>query len=113
MGNVEPAPEEMVLTTVWLQKSLNKLGANIEVDGIPGNQTREAVKLFQKAVGIDQDGLVGPTTLDRLNKALADGKILILPDAPEIKLPPPGAEKPDNLAPTFWGRVWALFQKKG
>ena len=113
MGDVEPEPEEMILTTVWLQKSLNKLGANIEVDGLPGLQTREAIKLFQKAVGLDNDGLVGPATLEALNKALAEDKVIILPDAPEIKLPPPGAEKPDNLAPTFWGRVWALFQKKG
>lgn len=113
MGDVEPKPEEMVLTTVWLQKSLNKLGAKIEVDGLPGNQTREAIKLFQKAVNIDVDGLVGPATLDALNKAITANKVIILPEAPEIKLPPPGTEKPDNLAPTFWGRVWALFQKKG
>lgn len=31
---------------------------------------------------------------------------------PEIKLPPPGAVKPD-LAPTFWGRVANLFKPKG
>lgn len=112
MGNVELKPEEQTLSTVWLQNSLNKLGAKIEVDGVPGPQTRAAIKLFQKAEGLEEDGLVGPATLSALNKALTDGKIVILPEAPEIKLPPPGQQAPHDLAPTFWGRVWDLFKPK-
>lgn len=113
MNGVEPTPEEQTLSTVWLQKSLNKLGAHIEIDGIPGPQTREAIKLFQKAIGIEIDGLVGPKTLDELNKALDKNKVIILPEAPEIKLPPPGQQASKDLAPTFWGRVWDLFKAKG
>lgn len=111
MGAVEPKPEEQILSTVWLQKSLNSLGANIEVDGIPGPQTREAIKLFQKAFKLEQDGLVGPKTLDAIQDALKKGDKLILPTAPEIKLPPPGKEASHDLSPTFWGRVWDLFVK--
>ncbi len=109
MGNIEPQPEEQVLSTVWLQKSLNRLGAHIEVDGIPGPQTRAAIKLFQQASGLTDDGLIGPDTLDAINKALAANKVVIHPEAPEIKLPPPGQQSPKELAPTFWGRVWDLF----
>lgn len=112
LGNVELKEEEQVLSTVWLQKSLNTLGAKIEVDGVPGPQTRAAIALFQKAVGLDPDSLVGPATLDALNKALAEGKVLIQPEAPEIKLPPPGQQAPSTLAPTFWGRVWDLFRPR-
>lgn len=111
MGGVEPEPEEQILSTVWLQKSLNTLGANIEVDGVPGPQTRAAIKLFQKAFKLEQDGLVGPKTLDAIQDAIKKGDKVIFPEAPEIKLPPPGQEAPHDLAPTFWGRVWALFTK--
>lgn len=112
MQGVEPEEHEMVLTTVWLQKSLNTLGARIEVDGVPGPQTRAAIKLFETAVGLPPDGIIHQEELDAINKALKDGKVLIHPEAPEIKLPPPGAEKPSDLAPTFWGRVWNLFKPR-
>lgn len=112
MGGIELEPEEQTLSTVWLQNSLNKVGAKISVDGIPGPQTRRAIKDFQKSLNLEADGLVGPITLAALNKVLSENKVVILPEAPEIKLPEAGAEKPDNLAPTFWGRVWALFQPK-
>lgn len=111
MGNIEPQPEEQILSTVWLQKSLNSLGANIEVDGIPGEQTRNAIKLFQKASGLVEDGLVGPKTLDAIQEAVKKGAKIIPPEAPEIKLPAPGQEASNHLAPTFWGRVWDLFVK--
>lgn len=112
MGGIEPEPEEMVLTTVWLQNSLNKLGAHIVVDGVPGPQTRAAIKLFQKAMGLEANGLIGDDDIEALNKALAAGKPVIQPEAPEIKLPAPGAEAPKDLAPTFWGRLWNLFKPK-
>lgn len=112
LGDVEPKPEEMILSTVWLQTSLNKLGAHVAVDGVPGPETRAAIRAFQKAANLDVDGLVGHATLDALNSALADGKVIIVPEAPEIKLPPPGTEAPRDLAPTFWGRVWDLFKPR-
>lgn len=112
LGNIPPEPHETTMTTVWLQNSLNTLGAKIEVDGFPGPQTREAIKLFQIAMNLDPDGLVGPATLDALDAALKKGQKVISPKAPEIKLPVPGGEAPHDLAPTFWGRVWDLFKPR-
>ena len=49
-----------------LQKLLNWLnGSKLSVDGIAGNKTIEQVKVFQKAVGIKQDGLFGRTSLNK------------------------------------------------
>jgi lysozyme family protein len=99
----------------WLQTSLNKLGANpqLETDGIVGPATRNAVRAFQLAQGLVVDGLVGPATFDALDKALAAGKpIPTMPVPPEITLPPPGTKAHADLAPTFWGRVFDLFKPK-
>jgi len=99
----------------WLQNSLNKLGANpaIEVDGIVGPATRNAVRAFQLSQGLTVDGLVGPATFAALDKALDAGKLVpTLPVPPEIVLPPPGAVR-EGLSPTFWGRVFDLFKPKG
>lgn len=98
----------------WLQNSLNKLGANpaIEVDGIVGPATRNAVRAFQLSQGLTVDGLAGPATFAALDKALAAGKpVPTLPVPPEIVLPPPGAVR-EGLAPTFWGRVFDLFKPR-
>lgn len=99
----------------WLQDSLNKLGAEpqLEVDGIVGPATRNAVRAFQLAQGLVVDGLVGPATFAALDKALAAGvKVKTLPVPPEIVLPPPGTKAREDLAPTFWGRVLDLFRPK-
>src|SRR5688572_19118976 len=40
----------------------NKFGYNINVDGIFGLDTKNAVIQFQNSVGIDDDGIVGPIT---------------------------------------------------
>ncbi|MDE6254163.1 MAG: peptidoglycan-binding protein [Lachnospiraceae bacterium] len=44
----------------------NKISANLSVDGIYGTNTENAVKRFQKAQGIDEDGKVGPETWNYL-----------------------------------------------
>lgn len=101
---------------VWLQSSLNKLGANpqLETDGIVGPATRNAVRAFQLSKGLVVDGLVGPATFAALDAALATGKTVpTLPVPPDIVLPPPGTQAHANLAPTFWGRVLDLFKPKG
>ncbi len=100
---------------MWLQTSLNKLGANpqLVVDGTVGPATRNAVRAFQMAQGLVVDGLVGPATFAALDKALAAGKpIPTIPVPPEIVLPPPGTQARADLAPTFWGRVLQLFRPK-
>lgn len=43
-------------------------GALITVDGDYGPQTEAWVKVFQKRTGLEQDGVVGPLTLNKLRK---------------------------------------------
>ena len=52
-----------------LQSRLNKLGyLDAPVDGEFGSRTKDAVKLFQKAAGLKQDGVAGTATLKALAK---------------------------------------------
>lgn len=44
------------------------------IDGADGPKTREAVKAFQQAEGLDQDGIAGPQTQARLREAVASGE---------------------------------------
>lgn len=51
----------------WLQTELNNRGYNCgKVDGSFGDKTEKAVKAFQKANGLKQDGICGPKTLAKL-----------------------------------------------
>jgi peptidoglycan hydrolase-like protein with peptidoglycan-binding domain len=43
-----------------------------EIDGKEGPQTKRAIKAFQKAKGLNPDGVVGPKTWEELNKFLRD-----------------------------------------
>ncbi|MGY4222696.1 lysozyme family protein [Bradyrhizobium sp. USDA 4503] len=100
---------------VWLQSSLNTLGANppLVVDGIVGPATRNAVRAFQMTKSLVVDGLVGPATSAAIEAALAVGKpVPTMPVPPEITLPPPGTKARADLAPTFWGRFLDLFKAK-
>lgn len=60
----------------WIQHSLNVLGAvpQLVVDGNYGRRTREAVRSFQKAHGLDQDGLAGDLTCAAIDVELAKPK---------------------------------------
>lgn len=59
-------------STMWLQLSLNKLGANppIVPDGSYGPMTAAAVKNFQASHGLNADGKIGPDTLAAIDTAL-------------------------------------------
>ncbi|MEL7568965.1 MAG: D-Ala-D-Ala carboxypeptidase family metallohydrolase [Eubacteriaceae bacterium] len=54
-----------------VQLKLNKLGYNLQVDGILGSKTKQAVKTFQKKYKLIVDGIPGPITQGQLNKLLA------------------------------------------
>ena len=50
-----------------IQENLNHVGYQIDVDGIFGEDTENAVREFQKKYGLDVDGIVGNETLNILN----------------------------------------------
>jgi peptidoglycan hydrolase-like protein with peptidoglycan-binding domain len=59
--------------TKWLQGSLNKLltpSPNLEVDGVYGPKTQEAVEAAQKQLGIPVDGWAGEVTQGAILAAL-------------------------------------------
>ncbi len=50
-----------------IQKKLNDLNYGpLEVDGLNGKNTINAIKKFQKDKGLESDGIVGPNTLSKL-----------------------------------------------
>lgn len=109
-----PAPAASgILDARWLQNSLNALDASppLSVDGISGPSTRNAVRGFQASRGLVTDGLVGPATIAAIRIALAASPASNPIVVPKIEVPPAGQVKP-GLAPTFWGRVAALFKPK-
>ena len=46
----------------WLQWELAESGYNVEIDGIFGSQTRQALVAFQKSAKIEVDGIAGKET---------------------------------------------------
>lgn len=55
----------------WLQASLNKLGADLKVDGVYGDATREAVRQFQSRRALDVDGWAGIITCSKIYEELS------------------------------------------
>lgn len=55
-----------------LQAELNKYGANLDVDGIFGKKTEDAVKSYQSSKGLVIDGIVGERTRNALFPPFAD-----------------------------------------
>ncbi len=53
-----------------LQRAANKLGARLDIDGIPGPRTIAWVRQFQRNIGLDVDGQVGPNTWSAVAQAL-------------------------------------------
>ena len=73
-----PAPEGLgqhgAHDTAWVQNELNMLqvdGTPILVDNNYGRRTRYAVMAYQKAHGLEPDGLAGPLTVAQLEKDTA------------------------------------------
>lgn len=56
-----------------LQKLLNNNGYKLDVDGIFGDQTKEAVLEYQQKNGLDVDGIVGNNTWGALTKVSGGG----------------------------------------
>lgn len=55
-----------------LQALLRDMGSTIGVDGTFGNQTRVAVRKFQRVHGLSVDGVVGPATWHKLIQGAYD-----------------------------------------
>lgn len=55
----------------WVQDLLKKNGYTIDIDGIFGSKTKNAVKHFQKYNNLVQDGIVGSATRTALKKTVA------------------------------------------
>lgn len=53
-----------------LQKNLNRLGAKLDVDGVYGKGVTAAVKTYQKANGLTDDGIAGVNTLKSIDAAI-------------------------------------------
>ena len=49
-----------------VQQALNKNGAEIDVDGVIGQQTRAAIRKFQKANGLKVTGRIDDLTMEKL-----------------------------------------------
>ncbi|WP_207559206.1 RHS repeat-associated core domain-containing protein, partial [Ruminiclostridium hungatei] len=71
-------------TVAAIQEDLKKLGYNVKVDGIFGEQTKAAVIKFQKDNGLVVDGIVGNQTLTEIyfeqSKQAANAKGVYLPE---------------------------------
>ena len=55
-----------------LQYLLRAHGHTVDVDGVFGAQTGAAVRAFQYAKGLDDDGIVGPLTWAALTRLALD-----------------------------------------
>ena len=69
-----------------LQTSLKRLGYVLVVDGVFGRQTESAVKRFQRAHGLEPDGIVGAKTAAAIAKELAKKPSTIVNPGPIVFL---------------------------
>jgi uncharacterized protein (TIGR02594 family) len=70
-----------------IQKALALLGYKLNGTGYFGPATDTAVSSFQKLVGVDQDGVVGPTTAALMDKSIAaitKGGVAIVPEVKAV-----------------------------
>ena len=77
MGSMPPIPferhEEPTHGTLWVQQSLNKLGADppLEEDGIAGRNTMAAVSQFQRENGLGATGFADAATFAAIERKLS------------------------------------------
>ena len=65
-------------TVIKVQKYLLELGYDLGTsgaDGIPGADTKKAVKRFQIENGLHPDGVIGPDTIGKLNQIMVDKQV--------------------------------------
>lgn len=75
------------MTTRELQQRLTALGYNPgPIDGVLGRRTISAIKDFQKKIGLEVDGVVGPKTLAALTPTNAS-KPFVSPPEVKVELP--------------------------
>jgi hypothetical protein len=94
----------------FMQNALHKLGYNIKVDGIAGQQTEQIIKEFQAQAGITVDGIAGPQTRAALEaKVLASSNMVFPVASADNSSTPASQETPvvaQNSTPTRGG--WNL-----
>jgi hypothetical protein len=88
-GSHEP-DDELTQSVLWLQGSLNKLGANppLAVDGKNGPKTMAAVSQFQRENGLPDTGLADAATIAAIGQK---------PVSPPVGPPPPRGQPPGDL----------------
>lgn len=70
----------------WLQTALNNLmNAGLSVDGQFGTGTKNAVIKFQEQYGLEADGVVGPSTINKLVECLKN-ELMPIPVAPVVSV---------------------------
>ena len=80
----------------WVQRALNRvLGLRLAEDGVPGTQTRSAIRSFQQRNGLKPDGVVGPLTEQKLRAVSGlpvpgSGGQAACPPPVFVDCPPPG-----------------------
>ena len=63
--------------TKGIQQALNTMGYGLYVDSVYGENTRNAVKAFQKSQGLTPDGIWGPNTNGAYNRIVVSRRPLI------------------------------------
>ncbi|WP_342515276.1 peptidoglycan-binding protein [Sporosarcina sp. FSL K6-1522] len=82
-----------------LQQLLNRIGYKLDVDGLYGPATTNAIKAFQKANSLTVDGSAGPATMAALELATKP--------APPVAVTPPKEDTKMPLLLNDTGRVEA------